>query len=171
MKSYKYALAIALLSAGLPMSTVQAADNTAINIKANIVASPCTVDTTTLDIDLGDIQASTMEAAGSTSPWSALNNIHLSNCPLTTQGVQATFSGTPATNGDTNGYKNTGTDSFISVQLMDANNVYLVNGHKTGFRTIQSKSVDFPVKARLYTSAAAQPGAVAATVTVSFEYE
>lgn len=173
MKKYFLMLTAVLMSSCFPLTLAQAADSTEITVKANIVASPCTVDTTQLDIDLGDIQADTLAVAGATSPWSSLSQIHLSHCPATTQGVQATFSGTPATNGDTNGYQNTGAggDSSISVQLMGANSDYLSNGHKTGFMLVTNNSVDFPVQARLYTSAAAKPGAVAATVTVTFEYE
>lgn len=173
MKKYLLMPAAMLVSSCLPLTVAQAADSTIITIKANIVASPCTVDTTQLDIDLGEIQADTLAVAGATSPWSSPSQIHLSHCPATTQGVQATFSGTPATNGDANGYKNVGAggDASISVQLQGANSTYLSNGHKTGFMLVTNNSVDFPVQARLYTSAAANPGLVAATVTVTFEYE
>lgn len=173
MKPSILVLAAILLSPFLSQTVVRAADSTVISIKANIVASPCTIDTTQLDINLGDIQADLLATTGATTDWSPVQNIHLSHCPVTTQGVQATFTGTPATNGDVNGYKNTGAgaDPSISVQLMGANNAYLINGHKTGYTVVKNSSVDFPVQARLYTSAAANPGAVAATVTVTFEYE
>lgn len=43
--------------------SANAVDDTTINITANIVASPCTISTSNLNIDLGDIQANTGNAS------------------------------------------------------------------------------------------------------------
>lgn len=166
-------IVLALVSAGFTASAM-AADTTVINITANIVASPCVVNTTQLNIDLKDIQASTLATAGATSGWSDPQKISLINCPATTSSVIATFTGDPATNGDTNGYANegTGNDSSISVQLADDNATpnYLSNG-KTSEVAVVNNAADFTVKARLYTSGSAKPGLVASHVNVGFEYK
>lgn len=151
-----------------------AADDTTINITANIVASPCTISTSNLNIDLGDIQANTLESAGATSPWSPVNTIHLTNCPISTTSVVATFTGTPAVNGDANGYKNVGAggDNLISVELADDSSTpNFYSNNKTASKTIANNAADINLRARLYTNGAATPGAVASTINVNFEFK
>lgn len=154
-------------------ASATAADNTIISIKATIVASPCTVSTQTMSIDLGDIQASTLDAAGKTSPWSPVQFIQLTNCPASTSSVQATFSGSPATNGDTNGYINTAGNTNISIQLADDSETinYLSNGKITADLPVSAGTVNVPVRARLYTSTATQPGNVYTSINVTFTYK
>lgn len=172
MKRYIYSTVAILLVAVTVTPLSQAADNTVINITANIVASPCTISTSNLNIDLGDIQASTLEIAGSTTPWSAVNTIYLTNCPAATKSVIARFSGTVATNGDSDGYKNDGADPMISVQLADnASTPKILSNGKTETEFVADGAAKVDLKARLYASGAVSPGAVRSTINVSFEFK
>lgn len=168
---FKYIpVAIALL--GISTGAALAADTTIITVTANIVASPCTVSTSNLNIDLGDIQASALEAAGSTTPWSPVNSILLTDCPISTRSVIARFQGTPAANGDSDGYKNEGTDANVSVQLADnAATPKILSTGKTESLNVVNKAAQVDVKARLYSSGMAAPGAVKSTINVEFEYK
>ncbi len=166
------AIAVAIALLGISTGTAQAANTTIITVIANIVASPCTVSTETLNIDLGDIQASALEAAGSTTPWSPVNSILLTNCPVGTNSIIARFQGTPATNGDSDGYKNEGAAPTISVQLADNESTpKMLSTGKTESLNIVNKAAQVDVKARLYSSGVAAPGAVKATINVEFEYK
>lgn len=173
MKKSNPILLTALLVACGISQVATAADTSIITITANVTASPCTVNTTNLALEIGPVQASTLATAGATSGWSPTKTISLTNCPAGTSSVQATFSGTPASNGDTNGYANTGVDKSISVQLADdAGTInYLSNGKSTADTPVVNNAVDFKVRARLYTSGAAQPSDVSSTVNVSFTYK
>lgn len=168
---FKY-IPVAMVLLGIATGAAQAANTTIITVTANIVASPCTVSTETLNIDLGDIQASALEAAGSTTPWSPVNSILLTNCPVGTNSVIARFQGTPATNGDSDGYKNEGAAPTISVQLADnAATPKMLSTGKTESLNVVNKAAQVDVKARLYSSGVAAPGAVKATINVEFEYK
>jgi minor fimbrial subunit len=166
----QYSKSCLILLSGLISTSALAVDFTKINITATVVASPCTVATTSLDIPLGNIQASSL---GTAQPWSQPKPIQLTNCPASTTGVRATFSGTPASNGDTNGYKNEGADAGISVQLSDgaATPNYYSNGKSTDYATVANHAVAFNIAARLYSSGSPQPGPVSSTVNVTFEYK
>lgn len=165
-------IAVAMVLLGISAGTAQAANTTVITVIANIVASPCTVSTETLNIDLGDIQASALGATGSTTSWSPVNSIFLTNCPVGTNSVIARFQGTPATNGDSDGYKNEGTAPTISVQLADnAATPKMLSTGKTESLNVVNKAAQVDVKARLYSSGVAAPGAVKATINVEFEYK
>lgn len=155
------------------LATSQAADNTAINVTANIVASPCTISTSELNIDLGDIQATKLEAPGSTSDWSPVSKILLTNCPASTTSVIAHFGGGgAATNGDVNGYQNLGMDKSISVELADDSPTpYYLSQGKELTTNVVNHSAEFDVKARLYSSGNSTPGQVGSTVQVVFYFK
>jgi minor fimbrial subunit len=163
-------ISCALLIAAGVVTSAWAADSTVINIKANIVASPCTVATDKLDIDLGDIQSVVLAKAEDASPWSAVQNIQLTNCPAGTSTVTATFNGTPGVNFVS--YKNTGTANNVGIELADDNSTinYLSNG-TTKAVTVASGSANIPVRARLQSDGAATVGTVLASVNVTFEYK
>lgn len=174
MSFNKTATLLACILGGLCTQSVMAADS-GINVSGNVVASPCTVDaaTKTLAIPLGDVQASVLAAAASSSAWTALYNLTLSSCPATTSTVNATFSGTADTN-DTNGYKNAGSGSAaVSVQLAKTDGTtFLKNGASFGDTAVTSGKVTFPIKARMYTKAGSvAPGAVSAAISVAFTYK
>jgi minor fimbrial subunit len=169
---FKNAVALALL-AGMGFSQQTLAD-TQLNITGTIKASPCVVNGDSggsIDVDLGThIQASTLAAASSASDWKAFN-LTLSNCPLTTNNVTATFSGLPATESATL-YKNTGNATKVQVELQDAANNNLGNG-KTMTQPVShtTNTAVFGLKARVYSrQGGATPGSIVGTVQVAFIY-
>ena len=69
-----------------------------VRITSNITASPCTVDTTSSDINLGVMTASYLNnpSLNQASDYTLPLVIKLIGCPETTTSVSATFSGTPS---------------------------------------------------------------------------
>lgn len=168
----KHAVILALL-AGMGLAQ-QAQADTQLNITGTIKASPCVVSGDTgggIDVNLGDnIQASTLAAASSYSDWQ-LFNLTLSNCPLTTNRVTATFSGLPATESTTL-YKNTGDATQVQIELQDTANNNLGNGN-TMTETVNhtTNNAVFGLKARAYSAnGGATPGSIVGTVQVAFIY-
>ena len=95
-------------------AVVQAADVT-ITVNGKVVAKPCTVSTTTATVELGDLYTFSLVNAGSSSAWHSVA-LELSNCPVGTSRVTASFSGTADSTGY---YKNQGTAGNIQLELQD----------------------------------------------------
>ena len=93
-------------------SMLQAADVT-ITVNGKVVAKPCTVSTTNATVELGDLYTFSLISAGSTSAWHTVA-LDLSNCPVGTSRVTASFSGTADSTGY---YKNQGSAGNIQLEL------------------------------------------------------
>lgn len=87
-RGYLLAAMLALASA-----TIQAADVT-ITVNGKVVAKPCTVSTTNATVDLGDLYSFSLMSAGAASAWHDVA-LELTNCPVGTSRVTASFSGQP----------------------------------------------------------------------------
>ncbi len=98
-RGYVLAAILALASA-----TIQAADVT-ITVNGKVVAKPCTVSTTNATVDLGDLYSFSLMSAGAASAWHDVA-LELTNCPVGTSRVTASFSGAADSTGY---YKNQGT--------------------------------------------------------------
>ena len=85
-------------------SAPRAADVT-ITVNGKVVAKPCTIATPKATVDLGDLYTFNMLSPGSASGWHDVT-LDLSNCPVGTSRVTATFNGTADSTGY---YKNQGT--------------------------------------------------------------
>jgi len=123
MKGISFLVSLIILMIGL-LSTVNAVDVT-ITINGKVVAMPCTVSTPTVDIPLGTLSSSDFTTAGSTSAWHSFS-LNLTNCPVGTSSVTATFSGT--SDSSNSYFANTAGDNNIAVQLADSNGNNLKNG-------------------------------------------
>lgn len=169
------ALCLALGGMGISYSALAA--DARINITGTVTASPCTIDAVGGDVNvpLGEIKAHTL-TAGVGSAWKDFS-LDLSDCPVSTTDVTATFSGTQADEG-TDLYKNTAADPAASVQ------VEMVDASVPGDRRLGSGSnmtvlVDhttnkatFPMKARAFsTLGGAAPGKTEAVVQVALTYK
>ncbi len=84
----------------LASATIQAADVT-ITVNGKVVAKPCTVSTTNATVDLGDLLSFSLMSAGAASAWHDV--LELTNCPVGTSRVTASFSGAA----DSTGYYQT----------------------------------------------------------------
>ncbi len=93
------------LAAGRPVNRerfLRAADVT-LTVNGKVVARPCTVSTVNATVELGDLYTFSLIGAGSASARHSVA-LDLSNCPVGTSRVKATFSGTA----DSTGYYKTG---------------------------------------------------------------
>ncbi|KFK95430.1 hypothetical protein IV04_11420 [Serratia sp. Ag1] len=149
-----------------------AADTSTINITGNVVASPCVVNASNsvINIDLGDIQASSLATAGAFGAWQPFS-ITLTGCPVSTTKVTAAFAGTPDAT-DATRYKNQGTASNLTVELVGANSGNNLGNGKTTFTMVSgaSKSATFDLKTRAYSNGTVMPGTINASVVASFTY-
>ena len=167
------AMLLALLAGAV--SSQQALATTQLNITGTIKASPCIVDGDSgngIDVDLGNnIQSSTLAAASSFSDWKPFN-LTLTDCPVTTNVVTATFSGLPATE-NTALYRNTGDATRVQVELQDAANNNIGDGKTMTTNVNHSlNNAVFALKARAFSSqGGATPGSIVGTVQVAFVYQ
>ncbi|SNY71426.1 fimbrial protein [Enterobacter sp. CC120223-11] len=160
------------------LSHAALADPVTLNITGNIVASPCEIssDSVTKTIDLGGgspIQASTLQTAGSATPWVTFT-IGLVNCPAGTTKATIQFHGTPDTDNPADMYKNSGTAGNIAVQLQGTGGDQFGDGKSfTGILPGTSGATyTYNLRARAYTqNGGVTPGTISAVVTVTFTYQ
>lgn len=156
------ALALAAFS-----SASWAADVT-ITVNGKVVAKPCTVSTTNADVELGDLYTFSLLAAGSTSAWHSVA-LDLSNCPIGTSRVTASFSGMADATGY---YQNQGTARNIQLELQDNGGKTLNTGATTTVTVDEtSQSARFPLQVRaLSVNGGATQGTIQAVINVTYTY-
>lgn len=140
-----------------------------ININGKVIASPCTAGDVT--VPLGDIQATDLVNADSGSTMVAFD-LPLTNCPLGTTSVKATFTGEADT--DTTRWKNKAESpaTNTSVEVSDQTGGELISNASTRTATVNAGSATFKLQARAYTATGSvTPGGVTANILVSFEYQ
>ncbi|WP_275166068.1 fimbrial protein [Citrobacter koseri] len=148
-------------------SGLQAADIT-ITVNGKVVAKPCTVSTTNAAVDLGDLYTFSLVTAGSASAWHS-TALELTNCPIGTSRVIATFSGTADSTGY---YKNQGTAGNIQLELQDDAGTTLNNGATKSVQVDDStQSTRFPLQVRALTvNGATTQGTIQAVISVTYTY-
>lgn len=174
MKRLKLIGLVPVMLCGLLSHGVYAADAVTINVTGNIVASPCTVDpdSVTKSVPLGDIQAASMNEAGSGSEWVDFD-IKLINCPAGTTSVTATFSGTADTDSPADSYANTGTATKVAVQLETSDTEEPLGNGKTSDVDVSSdKTATWGLQTRAFSTAGSvTPGTIASVISVNFTYK
>jgi minor fimbrial subunit len=148
-------------------SSLQAADVT-ITVNGKVVAKPCTVSTTNATVELGDLYTFSLASAGATSAWHSVA-LDLSNCPIGTSRVVATFSGTADSTGY---YKNQGTAGNIQLELQDSGGTTLNNGATQSVQVDDAtQSARFPLQVRALTvNGGATQGTIQAVINVIYTY-
>ena len=147
-RGYLLAAILALASA-----TIQAADVT-ITVNGKVVAKPCTVSTTNATVDLGDLYSFSLMSAGAASAWHDVA-LELTNCPVGTSRVTASFSGAADSTGY---YKNQGTAQNIQLELQDDSGNTL-------------NTADFPLQVRALTvNGGATQGTIQAVISITYTY-
>lgn len=140
-RGYVLAAILALASA-----TIQAADVT-ITVNGKVVAKPCTVSTTNATVDLGDLYSFSLMSAGAASAWHDVA-LELTNCPVGTSRVTASFSGAA----DSTGYYKTRDCAKHPVRSYRMTVATLNTG---ATKTVQvddsSQSAHFPLQVRALT--------------------
>lgn len=150
------------------------AESTAININGNIIASPCNVDTDTVNktVELGEGRVREMSVAGAGGEWADFELL-LTNCPAATVGATVTFSGTPDDD-DATAFKNSADATGIALRLASRDRATTYQNDSTMTQTIDTAthSATFPLSARMF-SPKGNPtsGQFAAAVNVSFTYQ
>ena len=144
------------------------ANDVVITVTGRVVPLPCTVDTTQLDMDLGKIYASALANPGSSGSW-IHSIIRLSNCPPTTSGVTASFSGQPGTRF----YKNSGTAQNIEIQLSSASSgTDFNNGTTQRLSITQQRTAEIPIMVRVFSpQGKATDGTIQGTINVTYTYQ
>lgn len=154
------------------MSLSLYAADTSINISGRVVASPCVVNggNANLAVPLGDIQASDLNAVGSSSQPVDFT-LDLTGCPFGTSSVVTSFSGTSDPGAGANYYKNTGTAGSVAVALIQTSTGNLKGSGSTITQSIASGTASIALKAKAYSSAGgATPGTILATVVATMTY-
>lgn len=156
-----------LLASALACAPLQAADIT-ITVNGKVVAKPCTVSTTNATVDLGDLYTFNMVSAGATSTWHSVA-LDLSNCPVGTSRVTASFSGTADATGY---YKNQGTAGNIQLELQDDGGTTLNNGATKSVQVDDStQSARFPLQVRALTvNGRPTQGTIQAVISITYTY-
>ncbi|EGT3573057.1 fimbrial protein [Citrobacter sp. ANG330] len=157
-----------LLAAILAASAVVQAADVTITVNGKVVAKPCTVSTTNATVELGDLYTFSLVSAGSFSAWHTVA-LELSNCPVGTSRVTASFSGTADSTGY---YKNQGTAGNIQLELQDDSGNRLNTGAtKSVVVDDASQSARFPLQVRaLSVNGGATQGTIQAVINVTYTY-
>lgn len=157
---------LAVILAGTSL-TLQAADVT-ITVNGKVMAKPCIVSTTASTVELENLYTSSLVSPGSSSKWHTVE-LELSECPVGTSQVTASFSG--VADDSTGYYKNEGTAGNIQLELQDN------SGHTLNTGTTMSVQVDdlqfarFPLQVRaLSVSGGATQGTIQAVINVTYTY-
>lgn len=164
---YRYSRWLLAGTLALNITTLQAADVT-ITINGKVDTLPCTVSTTDASVDLGDLYIFDFSSAGSASAWHS-TSLDLSNCPVGTSRVVATFSGTADNSGY---YQNQGTAGNIQLELQDDQGTILNNGAQKSVQVDEnSQSAHFPLQVRaLSVNGGATQGTIQAVISVTYTY-
>lgn len=148
------------------------ADPVEINITGNVVASPCSLDIAGSDLSpsLGDIQATALADAGSSSAWVPFD-LKLKDCPVSTTSATVTFNGVADAESNDR-YSNQGNATKVAVELQSAGGDNLGNG-KTLTGTIeQDHTYTYKLQTRAYSTAGGvMPGTISAVVQATFTYQ
>ncbi|MFO6296571.1 fimbrial protein [Rahnella selenatireducens] len=153
------------------ITTTASAADTAINIQGKVIASPCVVNSDTINklVELPKVEARSF-SAGSGGDWVDFD-LDLENCPVYLKSAVARFSGVPDENEATM-YKNDGSAKNIALQ-MSARTTNYGNGSMMKVDVKSSThSATFPLSARMYSPKGdVGKGTFSSTVGVDFTYQ
>ncbi|MBF7978833.1 fimbrial protein [Rahnella laticis] len=162
---------VLILMAGAMSHAAQALD---LNISGTVIASPCTVDTSSVskDVDFGTVRSTDLKDAGSASDWKSFS-VNLINCPVSTTKAQVTFTGNPAQE-DATMYDNAGTASNVAVQMAtyaDKSNI-LGNGTSMTVNIDAQHQATYLLAGRLVSiNGNTGPGTFNSVVQLNFTYQ
>lgn len=158
------------LLAGLLAAFITPAHSADVTITVNgrVVAKPCTIATPTANVTLEELYTFNMISPGATSAWHDVI-LDLTNCPVGTSTVTATFSGTADSTGY---YQNQGTARNIQLELQDEDGTTLNNGTlKTLPVDDASQATRFPLKVRALTvNGGVTQGTIQAVINVTYTW-
>jgi P pilus assembly protein, pilin FimA len=143
-------------------------DTVTITVNGRVVAKPCTISTTNANVDLGNLYTYDLASAGAASAWKSVS-LDLTNCPVGTSKVTATFTGTADTTGY---YSNQGTAGNVQLELQDTDGIQLNNN---ATKTVQvndaTLQTTFPLQVRALTvNGGATQGSIQAVINVTYTW-
>lgn len=178
MKAIFKTTALCLAISGMGISYSALAIDARIKITGTVKASPCTVDAVggDVNVDLREIKAHTL-TAGVGSNWEDFS-LDLSDCPVSTTNVTATFTGTAADE-SADLYKNTAANPAASVQIEMVDGSTSGANRRLGNGSDMTVLVDhttnkatFPMRARAFsTNGGVTPGSIEGIVQVALTYQ
>ena len=149
------------------------ADSVNIGVTGNIVASPCIFNggSNSLDVNLGNIQATNMATPGSTSdpvPFSLL----FTQCPTGMQSVTVAFTGSPDPEAGADYFMNSGSATHVAIAMRDAQTGTLKG---TGSGMTQTIGADRTATMAMQASVKSvtggvTPGSISAVVVMTMQY-
>ena len=175
MKS-KYILSLLLSACFLAPSLSSAADST-MTLTATVVASPCTIDSDSINkaiaLDGGNnFEAKDLQEPESASEWVKFD-LTIRDCPTGTSKSTITFSGTADETHPESMYVNTGTAKNVAVELQSHDGLYMFgNGKSYEGSILSDRTYVFRMRSRAFTSnGGVTPGTIQAVVTANFTYQ
>lgn len=154
------------------MSVAFANEGTAVNISANIVASPCipSEDTVQGNVSLGSFYTYHLSNSGDATDWVPFT-LKLTDCPATTTAVTVSFSGeSDGSNPDY--FKNMGTSSNVAIEIQDTKAGRVRNGATRLITVNPSHTASLDLQSRMMTPQGnATAGSVTGLVELSFSYQ
>ena len=154
------------------MGLAFADEGTAVNITANIVASPCipSEDTVQGNVSLGSFYTSHLSNSGDATDWVPFT-IKLTDCPVTTTAVTVSFSGeSDGSNPDY--FKNMGTSSHVAIDIQDTKGSHIRNGAARLLTVNPAHTASLDLQSRMVTPQGnATAGSVTGLVELSFSYQ
>jgi minor fimbrial subunit len=145
-----------------------------ISLSGNVVASPCTVDTDTVNktVELGSLNSWEMRTAGAASAWQDFELL-LTNCPAGTSTVTATLSGSVDIQ-DVTAWKNSGTSTNMALRIAsrDRTIIYVPGNAMSQNINSSSRSASFLLSARMFTPQGnPSAGTFRSVMNVDFTYQ
>lgn len=170
---YSGYLASCIGAVALVIASPAGASDMALNISANVVASPCVVTTTELNVDLGQkLWTSELAKANDATDWVAFS-FNLTGCPDSTTKVVATMSGDPdPTFPDY--YQNAGDSKNVAIDVMDDTGQQQLSNGKTMTVAVDNKqhTAVFNMKGRVISPAGGgTSGAVKGHMELTLAYQ
>lgn len=158
----------------LTLLSAAAQADTSISVSGNVVATPCTVDTDTVNktVDLGTLQRRDLQTAGEGGEWQDFDLL-LTNCPAGTTKVTALLSGTVDTQ-DATAWKNSGTSTNMALRIAsrDHATAYASGESLDQNVNISTRSASFPLSARMFTpQGSATAGTFKSVMNVDFTWQ
>lgn len=149
------------------------AENSGVNVSANIVAPACSVsvDSVNQKVDLGKGRTADLIKAGDVTKWTSFN-VNFEACPESVKTVTATFSGAPDTDAPLY-YLNTGTSTHVAIEVTDETGTQELSDGKTLSTGVDAThKASLVLKSRMITPQGnATPGSVSGVLELSFVFK
>lgn len=158
----------------LGLSCYSLAEEIQVNIRGNIYANACQVDSASqnLTVNLGKANTGDFKDVGDTGTWKSFD-LTLSKCPNTAMLATATFHGQPDSIHPTK-FASTGTAKGLALELADPQDQISL-APDASFSVLINQNdhtADFPLAARYYaTSLPVTAGTFSSVVQVTFIYQ